>query len=351
MNTWISPPPPWPVAIRPPLTERWKTDAGIGYMDQTPVSDGDVVVVVSLGKLVGLSLADGRALWRRELSTPVSSLIATPLGPVVVHGKGESLIVALSWSGDVRWERAADLDLGGDALRGLGETFLAKGVSRGARGAPLCRLFRAATGEPLQDFHFFGDLPHAVPRGLAYSVRASDPAMAGTFLYDVERNAVVRLVEQSSSIRAVSEAVVVIDTWDFDVTSSRLIATDSTTERRLWEAEGGPSLLLGIDATCVASVTARGSGTVVPTLRELQTGRVLWESAALAGRDAKVLLAADAVLVEVDGERLHVLERRTGQALQSVDGPFTAMGLACPTKAGLVALRSKAVVCLSGQGS
>lgn len=335
----LSTPRPRPAPeLRPPLAVRWGVDAGAGLIDLRPLSDGQTVVV-SGDAVVGLAAADGARRWRQQLAGRVLDMAATDAGPVVAHGTDrQSILTGLSWSGEVRWRAEQGLALAGGSLRGLGDHLLVAGVRLGDGARQVCQIVAAGSGAVEAELPFVGADPELVPRGVLSSNRGGGPAETGLWLYDVAAARRVRLAEAPHEARAVAGAIAVFDTTDVDGDpgGGELVAVDTGSGARLWAAPGGPGLTIAVDEGQVASVVARGGAGLAAALRDLDTGALAWESDPIAGSDAVVMLAADALLLFVDGAALHVFDRASGALVQRLDEPSTLVGGGAFAGGGLV---------------
>ena len=346
MSHWEAQPPPPKLA--PPLALGWAVNPGIGLITLRPVGDGSVAVVAAEG-ITSLDLADGRVRWHQRGPGDVLDLTATRAGPVAVHFDGrQAHLVALDWEGERLWQTAMDLALGGNSLRGLGDRLLIQGVPLAPEGGPVCRVLAAATGDVLEEFGLDGDLPHRVPRGWVFTYIADDPAQISLDLLAIPEGQRVRLLRFAHDTRTVVGEVVVISRFPTADDPGRIAAVDTNREETLWTAQGGPNLVLGADGTHVANVAAADGQHLSMVLHALRSGEVDWHSAPVAGTVATLMLAADAVLAEVDNLLLYVFERTTGALLQTIEEPSSLVSGAYVTASGLVDVCGHEVRLLAG---
>lgn len=335
--------------IATPLKMRWHTDPGLGYMDLSPFSNGDIVVIAADRYVAGIALATGRTVWQQELPEQVIDLTTTRLGPVIIHNPTQ--MVAFDWNGQTLWRISTDHQMGAHSIRGINDQVFAVGVPIKQDARPRCILIDAQSGSITDNFPNDGDVPDRVPRGLLTSVRSRDPGLDGLFLYDIQDKQAVRLLNESTAVRAVAGSIAVIDTYDVGVVQSQLIAVNTDTGQKLWSSEGGPNMALAADNHQVVSVAARSAGHFTPILRDIHLGEPIWQSIQIEGRYATLLLAEQAVLVFVDGERLYVLERSTGAITQLLDEPSTVVYGACLAKGHLIDICANEVRCYGGEAA
>jgi PQQ-like domain len=326
---------PW---LSPPLTLRWATDTGGSETGCSPVSDGrGIVVVAGRGEVIGLSLADGSVVWKRPLPPYVAELQAVDRGVVAASGEiADTTLAAFSWDGVPIWEHHSGISTGADRLRGAGSHVLVLGVGPGAEDVSVCQVRSAATGEVATEFPVPGDVPDLTASGFVWSARSADPAESGLFLYDPDAGGPWKLVEASSSVRAVGDLVAVIDTFDIDNRFGRLIAVDLASRDVLWETDGGGALVLAIDEGQLACARAVDEETVAVTLRELRTGEPLWSAAPVAAEATSLLLAGDCVVSSVPVQRIELYDRADGNRVQLLEEESSLVKGGCVTEAGLI---------------
>jgi outer membrane protein assembly factor BamB len=325
---------------------RWLVDPGLGYMDLSPFSNGEIVVVATDRYVAGLRFADGKKVWQQQLPQHVIDLTTTHWGPVTIYDQSEqTFMTAFNWDGTLRWRIPAGHGMGTHSLRGLEYQLLALGMPLVPGARLCCRLIDADHGTILAEYPNEGDVPDVVARGLLTSVRSTDTNLSGLFLYDVAEQQVIRLLEESNSVRAVAGSIAVVDTHDIGLLQSQLIAVDIDSGQRLWVTDGGPNMTLAADGRQVACVTTLTPTHFTATLRDLFTGEPAWQSGKFKGRYANVLLTEEAVLVFIDGARMQVIDRKTGTAVQDLDEPSTAVYGACLTSGTLIDVCNYEVRC------
>lgn len=341
-------PQPQPPELHPPLDRAWHTDPGVGYLDLTPVAN-EAVVVVAGARLAGLNLADGKLCWSYAQTGSMLDLTASVAGPIIAHAtQNHSLITALTWQGDVRWQIDPGIAMAGRSLTGLDGYILARGVHLRPSVRQVCRLINAVTGTVEAEYPHVGGKPDIVPRGILASNDAGSPDETGLWLYDFTTQHAVRLHDAPHEVRIVEDALVIIDASDRDQIPPQgdLLAFDTTRGALLWSAPGGPNHALAADRYHVASVIAPRENQLLATLRDLRSGALHWTSEPILGQEALPVLAADAVLLFVDGKRLVVLDRINGNLLQNMDQPSTLIFGGCLAGNGLINVFRNTVSCL-----
>ena len=314
------------------------------------------MAVVAGDGVASLALETGDTRWLYPVDGSILDLCADDAGPIIAHARQEqTVLIALNWEGDVRWRIEAGIAMAGQSLLSLGTHLLARGVHLTPRVRQVCRVIDAASGAIVAEHPVVGvGRLDAVLRGIVSSDHASGPEQTGLWLYDVGARQTVRLHDAPHDVRVVVDRIAVIDTFVMDnkPAHGELLAIDTTSGRLIWSAAGGPNLTLAADTHDVASVMAQADNSFVATLRELASGRVHWQSERILGREATVMLAADAVLVSVDGKQLLGFDRARGALIQTLDERSTLVYGACFARGGLVDVCGREVRFLrSRQGS
>ena len=338
-----------PPLLRPPVSQRWRADAGDGIVTRTPVTDGRVVVVAAGPEVIGYAVSDGAVLWRRSVAPSAAEIQAVDDGVVIAAGEIENTtLTAFSWDGDPLWTCRCGLSSGADRLRGAGSKVLVVGVGPEPDDRSECQLRSAASANLENHFRDISDLPHLTPLGLVWSAGSDDPGDAGLFLTDATSGATTRLVDLPHTVRAIEGDIAVIDTFGAQARMSRLMAVGLGNHTVRWQAGGGGTLHLAIGGGQLACAEALDETRLAVTLRDLASGDVLWRATPVAGEATALLMSADCVVSSLDGVRTDLYDRGTGELVQSLEERSSLTLGGCLSPAGLVDVSVADVRCLTG---
>ena len=345
----MTPTPISPPALHPPLEVRWSATIEAEHIRHRPVTDGaGTLVVAAHDHLLCLDLGSGKQLWDRPQPHPITEIQACDDGPVIALGGSDDVeLVAFRWTGEPVWRTRSGIGTGGDRLRGCGASLIAIGVPTGKSTTKVCQVRDAHTGAITLTFPCDGDLPDMVDGRFVYSARSDDKGGGGLFLYDPQAKKSRRLIDVGHWIRVVAEGIAVVDTFDDDNRSSRLIAVDLATGKTLWKDTGGPNLSLAASGGQLACAVGVDESHVAMTLRDIRTGKLAWTAKAVEAKFIAPLLAADCVVGSIALDRIDIYDRASGERVQSLAQKSSLVQGGCISKVGLIDVASRTAVCFT----
>lgn len=334
--------------LDPPLAVAWDVTPFTARVDTVPQFDGHHVIVAAGGTLTALAPGDGAIRWQLDTGVDATNLaLARDAALVSGFTKADSHLVCADSDGAVRW-RQDGWSISGDSLGRDGDDFVVLG-RRGDDETLMCRVLRADTGDQRIAFVCHAStMPDRVSRGFVYSGRSTAPEYAGLFVYDLASERTEHLHQASHGVRSrPADSIVVFDTRDYGV-QGELVAVDVASRAVLWSGVGGINIALAVDRGQLLATESRGESDVTLTLREIQSGRLIWRSDPFSGSDAEPILLGDLAIVCIDAHRLMLFDRATGAAVQTMDLWVSAW---CPTPLGLFCVDEQHVRCLRHSGA